>query len=122
MAARKSARVAGAVEQQVRIHHCAVHADAPVQVGSGHPAAAADRTDDLATRDRIAGGDVDSVHVAIHRYQSLTVVDEYRVAIKKEVAGFDDTAGRGGVYRGAGRGRDVDPAVRPARLFVASPA
>ena len=89
------AACASGAQEQRRIHHRAVHAHAPVQVRPGHPAGRARPAPSASPAFTTSPGFTSiAAQVAVHRQHALAVVDEHRVAVEEEIAGFDDAARR----------------------------
>ena len=58
------------------------------------------------------------LEMTVHRHQAVAVIDEQRVAVEEEIAGFDHRACRGRANRRACGGGDVHAGMRIARLAV----
>src|ERR1700733_2742950 len=118
-----SARLGGR-QEQCRVDEFAVERDAEVQMRTGDTAGGANLADDRAAVHRLTDLHADDRQVAVHRDQALAVIDQYRIAIKKIVAGIDDLAVCRGVDRCPGRSGNVHAGMRRARLVVehATPA
>ena len=55
----------------------------------------ADRADASPRRDALPGLHVDRAQMAVHADQAAAMVDEYRIAVEKVIAGVDDRAREG---------------------------
>ena len=87
-----------------------------------HSARSTYGTDSLAFIDEVPVLGADFAQMAVHRYESLTVIENNRVAVEEEIAGCGDDAILGCDNRLAlGRG-DVHSFVRGARLVIEEPA
>jgi hypothetical protein len=93
-----------------------------VQVRAGDPAGCSDFADDVAGLQVLAELHADLRQVAIHRRQSLAVVDDHVVAVEVVLAHVDDLARDRRLDRRARGRRDVHATVRPARFAVENPS
>src|SRR3569623_846409 len=85
---------------------------------TGGAAGLADRADERAALELLAGFHVDAAQMAVHRHQTLAVIDEHGVAIEEVIARRDHAARCRRAHRTArGRG-NVEASVRIARQAV----
>ena len=81
------------VEENCGIHRRAVQVGSEVQVWARDPARRADGAEDVAGRNFLSLLNCGFAQVTIHCYESLSMVDDYRIAVKKVVAGSSDDPG-----------------------------
>ena len=89
-----------------------------MQVRSGNTAGFTDLTDTIAPADFYSGIDKHFIEMGIHAYQSLTMIDEDCITIKKIVAGCDHDTGCGCCYRRAQGSRDVQTRMGSSGLLI----
>ena len=96
--------------------------DFVMQVRSGRGTGVARVAQQLAALDVIADRDIDAVHVAIHGYQTLTMVQEYGLPVEEVVPHFHDGPIRGCPYGRADVIGNIQTIMWPSRLVVEVPA
>ena len=89
-----------------------------MQVWSGDPSSCTHQAQQVVAFDNVALSDVNLAHVAGHGNESVAVIDKYRVAIEKQIAGECDGAGCRRHNGGACGGCNIQTAVRVAWLTV----
>ena len=90
-------------QKQQRVDARIIQADAPVQVRAGDATGHADLAKAVAGVDGLSGFNPDLAHVAVHGDQSLAVIEQYGVAVEKEITGIEYRAGCRCPYRRACR-------------------
>ena len=78
-----------------------------MQMRSGDTPGCADLADDLSGMHNLAGVNADRRQMAVQRDQAFAVIDKYRIAAEKIIAGIDDATVRRGVHRHTLRTRDI---------------
>ena len=102
----------------LRIHWLAMCVQSPVEVGSSGAASGADIPDNAASPDRFARLHSNAGHVQIHRFKPLAMIDSYRPAMQRKLAGQAHDPGCGSMNRSAGSTALIEPAMKVSGGFA----
>src|SRR5687767_8796252 len=97
------------LQERTRIDRLAVQPNFEVQVRAGGTAGAADRADQLAGPDRLAGFGAECRHVRVSRPQAIAVIDLDAIAVTGPAADEGHPAVGGGIDRRPGRAFEIEP-------------
>ena len=78
-----------------------------VEMCSGHSSRRAHCSDRLPLSNHLTFSDINSIHVVVHGFQSLSMINNDQTSVEKEVTDETDASGSRCLNWGAGWGRDI---------------